>query len=127
MNLLLDTHTLLWFSENNPRLSQNAKSLIESEDNNCFISIASIWEMAIKTSLGKLTVKFGFNNLLNEIHQHGFDVLPIEFKHTILLTSMNFHHRDPFDRLLIAQSIVEDYALISNEEIFEKYEIKRIW
>lgn len=127
MNLLLDTHAFLWFSEDNQRLTQNAKSLSEDSGNNCFISMASIWEMAIKISLGKLTVKNGFLNLLDDINNHGFDILPIEFMHTVALTSMSFLHRDPFDRLLIAQSIVENFPIVTNEEIFERYNIKTLW
>ena len=127
MNLLLDTHAFLWFSEDNPRLTHHAKSLIEDSGNNCFISMASIWEMAIKISLGKLTVKNGFLNLRDDIQNHGFDILPIEFRHTVALTSMSFFHRDPFDRLLIAQSIVENFSIVTNEEIFEKYSIETLW
>lgn len=106
MNLLLDTHALLWFSEDNPKLSTKVKSLIEDNDNNCFLSIASIWEMAIKVSLNKLKIKDAFNNLVNEIDKYDFLLLPISFEHTVELTKMDFHHRDPFDRLIIAQSII---------------------
>ena len=91
------------------------------------ISIASIWEMAIKISLDKLKIKTGFNNLIDEINKHDFDLLPITFEHTVELISMDFHHKDPFDRLLIAQSKVDDLTLISIEQIFDKYKIKRIW
>ena len=127
MNLLLDTHTFLWFSEDNPELSKNARSLIEDADNNCFISIASIWEMAIKVSLGKLKIRAGFDRLIEEINKHDFIILPISFEHTAELISMSFSHRDPFDRLLVAQSIVEDLTLISADKIFDEYQVKRIW
>ena len=127
MNLLLDTHTFLWFSEDNKSLSKNAKSLIEDIENNCIISIASLWEMAIKISLKKLKIKLDFKQMLEEINKHDFMLLPIDFEHTVELTSMEFHHRDPFDRLLIAQSIVENLTIISIDEIFDKYNVKRIW
>ena len=127
MNLLLDTHTFLWFSEDNPELSKNARSLIEDADNNCFISIASIWEMDIKVSLGKLKIRAGFDRLIEEINKHDFIILPISFEHTAELISMSFSHRDPFDRLLVAQSIVEDLTLISADKIFDEYQVKRIW
>jgi PIN domain nuclease of toxin-antitoxin system len=127
MNLLLDTHTFLWFSEDNKSLSHKAKSLIEDSQNNCIISIASIWEMAIKISLKKLNLKLDYKDLLEEIYKHDFILLPIEFEHTVELSSMKFHHRDPFDRLLAAQSKVENLAIISKDEIFDKYEIQRIW
>ncbi len=127
MNLILDTHTFIWFSEDEPRLSKKAKSLIENDENNCFVSIASIWEMAIKISLNKLKIKIEFKNLINEIKKHDFDILPISFEHTIIIKDLTFHHKDPFDRLLIAQSMVEEFRIISQDIIFDKYGIKRIW
>lgn len=127
MNLLLDTHTFLWFSEDNRNLSARAKLLIEDSRNNCVISIASLWEMAIKISLKKLIIKLPFKDLLKEIYKHDFMLLPIEFGHTIELSSMKFYHRDPFDRLLVAQSKIEDIPIISKDEVFDKYEIQRIW
>ena len=127
MNLLLDTHTFLWFSEDNKSLSHKAKSFIEDSQNNCIISIASLWEMAIKINLKKLNLKLDYKDLLEEIYKHDFILLPIEFEHTVELSSMKFHHRDPFDRLLAAQSKVENLTIISKDEIFDKYEIHRIW
>ena len=127
MNLLLDTHAFLWFSEDSPNLSKNSKSLIENSENNCLISIASLWEMAIKISLGKLKIKIEFKNMVDEIVNHNFTILPITFEHTVELSSLYFHHRDPFDRLLISQAIIENLTLISADEVFDKYEIKRIW
>ena len=127
MEFLLDTHVFLWFSEDNLKLSKRAKSLIEDTDNKCLISIASIWEMAIKISLNKLKINIGFENLINELYKHDFDILPITFEHTVKLTTMDFHHRDPFDRILIAQSLFEDLSIISADIIFDKYDIKRIW
>lgn len=108
MKLLLDTHSFLWFSENNSKLSKTAKLLIEDLDNDCFVSIASFWEIAIKISLKKLKIKLNFTQLLEETLNHEFLLLPIDFEHTTELTSMNFHHRDPFDRMLIAQAKVEN-------------------
>ncbi|MCD4745405.1 MAG: type II toxin-antitoxin system VapC family toxin [Bacteroidales bacterium] len=127
MNLILDTHTFIWFSEDDPLLSAKAKSLIEDSDNNCFVSTASIWEMAIKISLNKLKIKIEFKKLREEIINHDFDLIPISFEHTIIIKDLTFHHRDPFDRLLIAQSIVEEFSIISKDKIFDKYKIKRIW
>jgi len=127
MNLLLDTNAFLWFSEDNKKLSSTAKSFIEDSENICFVSIASIWEMAIKTSLNKLKVKIGFKNLLEEIKKNDFDLLNISFEHTLKITDLEFHHRDPFDRILIAQSLVEDFKIITSDKIFDKYNIERIW
>ena len=127
MNLLLDTNAFFWFSEDNKKLSSKAKSFIENSENICFISIASIWEMAIKTSLNKLKVKIGFKNLLEEIKKNDFDLLNISFEHTLKITDLEFHHRDPFDRIIIAQSLVEHFSIISSDKIFDKYNIERIW
>ena len=127
MNLLLDTNAFLWFSEDNKKLSSTAKSFIEDSENICFVSIASIWEMAIKTSLNKLKVKIGFKNLLEEIKKNDFDLLNISFEHTLKITDLEFHHRDPFDRIIIAQSLVEHFSIISSDKIFDKYNIERIW
>ena len=111
----------------NKKLSSKAKSFIEDSENICFVSIASIWEMAIKTSLSKLKVKIGFKNLLEEIKKNDFDLLNISFEHTLKTTDLEFHHRDPFDRILIAQSLVEDFKIITSDKIFDKYNIERIW
>ena len=127
MNLLLDTHTFLWFSEDNPQLSNKAKSLIEDPANICYVSMTSIWEMAIKINIGKLKMKIGFSNLMKELVGRDFEVLPISFEHTLYLTTMELHHRDPFDRLLIAQAMVEELSLVSNEGVFDLYRVKRVW
>jgi len=127
MNLLLDTHTFLWFSDDNKKLSKNAKSLISDTENNCFISIGSFWEMAIKISLKKLKLKMDFKQMLEEIKKYDFMLLPIDFEHTVELTFLEFHHRDPFDRLLISQAKVENLPILSIDEIFDKYNVNRIW
>jgi PIN domain nuclease of toxin-antitoxin system len=115
MNLLLDTHALLWFSEDNPQLSGKAKRAIEDMDNNCFVSMGPIWEIAIKISIGKISLKIDFGALEAELKDRNFDILPISFEHIMLLPQLEFHHRDPFDRLLIAQSLSEGFSLVSNE------------
>ena len=99
MNLILDTHSFIWFSEDDQNLSYKAKSLIEDSYNNCFVSIASIWEIAIKISLNKLKMKIKFEKLIEEIRKHDFDFLPISFEHALIIKDLPFHHRDPFDRL----------------------------
>ena len=83
--------------------------------------------MAIKISLNKLKIKIAFDKLLSEIENHGFDLLPISFEHTFKIVDLEFHHRDPFDRLLIAQSFVEEFVFLSSDVIFDKYGIERIW
>ena len=127
MKLLLDTHTFIWFINGDERLSTKAKKEILKSSNKKFISMASIWEMAIKTSLGKLRINYPFKEVFNQIEENGFVTLSIIFDHTLLVSQLEFHHRDPFDRLLIAQAIFENMKIISKDESFHKYQVKMIW
>ncbi len=127
MKLLLDTHAFMWYINGNPSLSLTAKAIIDDNSNPCFVSIASIWEMAIKINLGKLKIPGPFDDLLNKINQRGFSLLPIEFADAKCVSNLENHHRDPFDRMLIAQTKIEDMAIVSNESVFDKYGVKRIW
>lgn len=128
MRLLLDTHAFIWFIEGNHKLSKSAINFIEDNDNQCFISIASLWEMSIKASLGKLKVKLPFSKLVTE-HIDGNDmkILPIKPQHLDGLKELPFHHRDPFDRLIISQAQVEDMVLLSRDTEFSKYKIQCYW
>jgi PIN domain nuclease of toxin-antitoxin system len=127
MELLLDTHTVIWFSENNGNLSDKAKYLISDTTNNCFVSIVSIWEMAIKIRINKLKLEINLTDFVDELKQRGFVFLPINIAHTILVSELDLHHNDPFDRLLISQSIIEKKQIISRDNIFDNYGIERIW
>jgi PIN domain nuclease of toxin-antitoxin system len=128
MRLLLDTHTFLWFINGDENLSQRSKILIQESDNEVFISIATLWEITIKTSLGKLELSQPFDLLIpRELTNNEFTQLPITIEHLIKLGSLPFHHRDPFDRLLIAQSLYEQMPLISKDGEFDDYELERIW
>lgn len=127
MKLLLDTHTFIWFVENDDSLPSNLKSYIEDAQNEIFVSIASLWEIAIKVSLGKLELGNSLPTLINQIEANGFMFLPILPQHTIYVSSLPFYHRDPFDRLLIAQSCVDDFILVSKDNIFKEYEVKCVW
>lgn len=131
MNILLDTHTFIWFVEGTSELSSVARNIIESSENQSFISVASLWEMSIKVGLGKLELARSFESIHEDIEQNGFQTLPLEFPHLMVNTQMPWIHRDPFDRILIAQSISERMNLISRDDIldryFEPYPVKRIW
>lgn len=127
MNLLIDTHTYIWFSANSPQLSQIARNLIESEDNKTFLSIASLWEMSIKVSLGKLSINLNFEDILDDLANSGIEVLPISFDHVLKSSSLLFHHRDPFDRMIAAQSLCEGMKLLSTDTIFDLYTNSRVW
>lgn len=127
MKLLLDTHVFLWFIMGSPHLSAEARTLIEDEKNRKFISIASLWEIAIKSSIGKLTLSASFDQLIpQQLTLNGFELLPIEFTHLAAVATLPFHHRDPFDRLLIAQAIVEKMPIMSIDSAFEAYNVTRL-
>ena len=116
MRLLLDTHAFLWFILNDPQLSVLAKELIIGPGNEIEISPASYWEIAIKISLNKYSLPEPYGVFMErEIAANDFRILPIELKHTAALTTLPFYHRDPFDRLLIAQAIVEGIPIVSND------------
>lgn len=128
MNFLLDTHTFLWFIGDNSELSQRAKSTIENREHEIFLSTASIWEMAIKVSLGKLVLPTPFPDfILSQISLNDFRSIDISVAHLGIVASLPFHHRDPFDRLLIAQAHVENQTIISRDTMFDLYSIRRIW
>lgn len=113
MNVLLDTHTFLWFIEGNDKLSRNAKVLIENVTNQSFVSIASLWEMAIKVSNGKLILVQPIEVLITQqLSIYNIEVLSISVSHLAIVTKLPFYHRDPFDRLIIAQGIVEGLPII---------------
>lgn len=128
MQYILDTHTLIWFLEDSPKLSNEAKKRITNIQNQCFISICSLWEIAIKLSINKLSLDVSFDDFKTEIQRNDFTILPIEFEHLQQLQQLKFHHRDPFDRLIIAQAQSENIAIISKDENFRKYEnVTIIW
>lgn len=127
MNILLDTHAFIWFLEGSDRLSDAAKQAIEAEENQCYVSIASIWEMAIKESIGKLEMAIPFERLSGLIWENGIEILPIEFEHAQLISRLPFHHKDPFDRIIIAQSIVDNMLIISADAYFSAYTRSIIW
>ena len=116
MNCLLDTHTVIWFLNGDNRLSNKVKKIIENPDNSKIISIASIWKMAIKISLGKLKVENGFIKFLELIENNGFEVFPITLEHAMAVSTLEFIHRDPFDRLIVAQALSNHLTVITKDE-----------
>ena len=127
MKLLLDTHAFLWFITNDPKLSATAKSAIADPNNEILVSPASYWETAIKISVGKYPLHAPFETFITQgIDGNGFKVLPIEPKHAAVLTNLPFHHRDPFDRVLVAQAKVEAIDIVSNDSALDAYGIKRM-
>ncbi|NLX96743.1 MAG: type II toxin-antitoxin system VapC family toxin [Rhodopirellula sp.] len=128
MTVLLDTHAFLWFVLDDPQLSVPARTLIEDATTDVLVSPASYWEIAIKVRLGKLDLRSSYADFMHRgIVGNNFAVLPIEPKHTTLLTTMPFHHRDPFDRLLVAQATLEHIPIVSNDEVLDAYGVQRRW
>lgn len=128
MNYLLDTHTFLWFVNDDPALSARAKALIEDPENIIYLSMASLREMAIKISLGKLEMPSPFEKFINiQLHENSIILLDIKTQHTAVVVTLPFHHRDPFDRMIIAQAQSEGLTIISKDEVFDTYEVKRRW
>lgn len=128
MKLLLDTHAFLWFIGGDERLSLTARTLIEDGANDAFLSVASLWEMAIKISLGRLQLAQPFEILIpQQLSLNHIGLLGITISHTAKVATLPFHHRDPFDRLLVAQAQVEQMSLVSNDPAFDAYGITRLW
>jgi PIN domain nuclease of toxin-antitoxin system len=128
INSLLDTHAIIWFFQGDPRLSSTAKSWIEDSSHRKWVSIASCWEIAIKVGLGKLKLGEPTRPYLERaIARNHFELLPISLDHATLVDGLDQHHKDPFDRLLIAQAIVEDIPIISVDAAFDAYPVRRIW
>ena len=122
MKILLDTHAFLWFIEDSPKLSTEARSAIEDGFNEPLLSVASLWEMAIKVSVGRLDLKKPFETFVpDQLELNGFDQLAISFQHIAVVAKLPFHHRDPFDRLLLAQAIAEGLAVVTTDRIFGEY------
>ena len=127
MELLLDTHALIWFLDGDDSTSVKVKREIENLENSKIVSIASIWEIAIKISLGKLRFSNGFTHFLNLLEENGFEILPITFEHVIVLSSLDFIRRDPFDTLLVSQCIANQLTIATKDENIRKYNIQTIW
>jgi PIN domain nuclease of toxin-antitoxin system len=128
VRLLLDTHTFLWFVMGDARLSARARALIEDRGNERLLSLASLWEMAIKHRLGKLSLTEPFDTLIpGQLDLTGVRLLDIRFSHITVVSALPLHHRDPFDRMLIAQAIIEESPLLSADSAFDAYRVTRIW
>ena len=128
MRLLLDTHTFIWFVIDSPKLSANVKYQIEDENNEKLISAASIWEIAIKQSTGKLYFGLPFRVLIEQqLSANSIELLNINLEHIEVVVTLPLHHRDPFDRIIIAQAIVEQLPILSADSAFDAYTIQRLW
>ena len=128
MRLLLDTHTFLWWVADAPELSAKARKAIARPQNECIVSLASCWEIAIKTSLGKLEISGNLGRFIpDQLAANRFRELQIEVRHVARVARLPFHHRDPFDRLLAAQALEEGLTMVSDDHVFRRYGVRRLW
>jgi PIN domain nuclease of toxin-antitoxin system len=128
MNLLLDTHTFLWMSLDDPQLSETAREKLSGIENALYLSSASYWEIAIKISMGKYNLTEPLAEFVQrEIVANHLTLLPIGVDHAAEVSTLPFHHKDPFDRMLIAQSMVENFPIVGCDPIFDQYGVARIW
>ena len=128
MKLLLDTHTFLWFVTSDPQLSEAALDLIADPTNEVLVSPATYWEVAIKVSIGKYPLTVPFETFFQEgIDGSDMAILPIRVHHAAVLSSLPIHHKDPFDRMIISQSIAEQIPVVSADAAFDAYGVRRFW
>ena len=128
MRLLLDTHTFLWFISGHRTLSTRARRAIESSRNQKYLSVASVWEMAIKVRIGKLKVGLPLREALATGMSEGdIAFLSVERDHALGVAELPLHHEDPFDRLLIAQARAEDLRMVTKDDAFDEYDVSRLW
>lgn len=127
MNILLDTHAFMWFVNGDPMLGKAAKDAIENLENKILMSVASLWEIAVKVNIGKLSLSRPYTEIRDQMEENFIELLPITFDHTIQLTDLPLHHRDPFDRLIIAQAMTEKMAVLTKDENFKHYPVDIIW
>jgi PIN domain nuclease of toxin-antitoxin system len=126
-NLLIDTQSFIWFVEDDKQLPATIRALMNDSHYQLMISIACLWEITIKTSLSKLVLSTDIATMMSKAQANGYDFLPIKPAHLITLSTLGFIHRDPFDRIMIAQAITEDIPIVTSDNIFEQYPVKRLW
>ena len=127
MPFLLDTHTFIWFINGDTSLPDKVIDKIRNLDNQCFISIASIWEIAIKAKLNKLSIVSSFDKIVEFLEENQIEILPITFENILTLNKLEFHHRDPFDRIIIAQGISEELTILTKDQNFKLYGVDIFW
>ena len=127
MRLLLDTHAFLWFVAGDAKVTRTARRAMEDEAAELYLSAATVWEMAIKSSLGRLTLPAPAAEYVGGRLQSGLRMLAIDWSHSAAVEALPFHHRDPFDRLLIAQAQAEQLAIVTSDPVFRRYGVRVIW
>jgi len=127
MSYLLDTHALIWYFENSDDIPESIASLIDNPVHHKFISVVSLWEIAIKINMGKLNMRLSLDELLDVISNSELAVIPIEGSHLKGLSKLPYIHKDPFDRLLISTALMEDLTIITIDENIQKYDVLWVW
>ncbi|MBW8333610.1 MAG: type II toxin-antitoxin system VapC family toxin [Prolixibacteraceae bacterium] len=127
MELLIDTHAVIWFITEDSLLPLKTKRVIENPDNTCFVSIASFWEIAIKQSIGRLNLFSDLEEIFRIIENTGFELLPITTNQILINAKLPLFHQDPFDRIIIAQAICENLQIVTKDGQFENYDVSLIW
>lgn len=128
MRVLLDTHALYWYIEGDLQLTGAAQAVIQDAANEVLVSPASYWEIAIKVSVGKWKLNRPYQEFVDlGLNEYGFELLPVLPNHTALLIGLPFHHKDPFDRLMVVQAMAENIPIVSSDSVLDAYGIKRIW
>ena len=128
MNLLIDTHAVLWLMNEHEKLPPKVKSLLISEEHELYLSIASLWEMAIKASIGKLIeLEGGVAQLIMQLDKMPVQILPLSLRCVEIVELLPYIHRDPFDRVLVATAIAENMAIITADEDIKKYDVLTVW
>lgn len=128
MRLLLDTHAFLWFVAGDAQLSRRARRRIEDPRYEKYLSVASMWEIAIKRSVGKLELEVSLDELIDAgAVDNGILLLDVARRHATGVAELAFHHRDPFDRLLVSQAMCEEMAIVTRDPAFDAYPVKRVW
>ena len=128
MNILLDSHTLIWFSQNSPQLSSSAIEILEDRNNLLFLSLVSVWEIQIKVQLGKLNLDISLSEIVKDQTKiNDVQILPMKLSHIWTLDTLPYYHKDPFDRLLIFQAITENLIILGVDSVFDSYPVEKIW
>ena len=128
MNILLDSHTLIWFSQNSPQLSSSAIEILENRNNLLFLSLVSVWEIQIKVQLGKLNLDISLSEIVKDQTKiNDVQILPMKLSHIWTLDTLLYYHKDPFDRLLISQAITENLIILGVDSVFDSYPVEKIW
>jgi PIN domain nuclease of toxin-antitoxin system len=127
MKLLLDTHTFIWWDSDPSKLSSRALDLLTDKDNIRLLSVVSLWEIQIKHQLGKLTLNKALREIIASQQNNDIEILPINIDHILALDNLPIYHKDPFDRLLIAQANIENAVMISRDAVFANYSVQVEW